>query len=78
MEKLVVSPVEAAKLLQTRPDRIRNLCQSGEIIHYKDGRNIKIPVKALEEYVMDRAKSSTSVSLQATAELWECGRPAIS
>lgn len=60
MEKLVVSPVEAAKLLQTRPDTIRLLCKSSEIIHYKDGRNIKIPVKALEGYVMEKAKSSTS------------------
>jgi excisionase family DNA binding protein len=58
MEKLVVSPCEAAKMLATRPDNIRKLCESGEISHYKVGRNIKIPVKILEEYVIRKAKEN--------------------
>lgn len=57
MEKLVVSPVEAARLLATRPDTIRKLCEAGEISHYKVGRNIKIPVKILEEYVINKARN---------------------
>ena len=60
MERLVVSPVEAAKMLQTRPDKIRELCKAGEIPHYKDGRNVKIPVEALSQYVMDKAKAFTN------------------
>lgn len=60
MDRLVVSPVEAAKMLQTRPDKIRDLCRNKELIHYKDGRNIKIPVEALSKYVMDRAKKFTT------------------
>lgn len=57
MEKLVVSPVEAAKMLQTRPDTIRELCDNNELLYYKVGRNYKIPVEALKKYVMKTAEN---------------------
>lgn len=56
MDKLVVTPVEAAEMLQTRPSKIRELCDTGELLHYKQGRNIKIPVEVLKRYVYEEAK----------------------
>lgn len=56
MDKLVVTPVEAAEMLQTRPSKIRELCDAGVLLHYKQGRNIKIPVEVLKQHVYGEAK----------------------
>lgn len=56
MDKLVVTPVEAAEMLQTRPSKIRELCDAGVLLHYKQGRNIKIPVEVLKQHVYEEAK----------------------
>ena len=57
MERLIVTPEEAGKMLRIRPATIRELCDMGEIAHYKVGRYYKIPVEALKKYVHDRAYS---------------------
>ena len=63
MDKLVVTPVEAAEMLQTRPSKIRELCDAGVLLHYKQGRNIKIPVEVLKQYVYEEAKYYTEVNV---------------
>lgn len=63
MDKLVVTPVEAAEMLQTRPSKIRELCDAGVLLHYKQGRNIKIPVEVLKRYVYEEAKYYTEVNV---------------
>ena len=56
MERLVVTPREAAKMLFASLDTVNAKCHSGEIPAYRDGRNWKIPIAGLEEYVVDKAK----------------------
>ena len=61
MQRMVCTPMEASKALATSPDTIRELIQSGEIPAYKQGRNYKIPVRLLENYIAERAIKETKV-----------------
>lgn len=59
MERLVLTPSEAAKALVTSPDKVRELIQSGELPAYRQGRNFKVPISLLEEYIANRAIKET-------------------
>lgn len=61
--KLIYTPKEAAEALNTSQQKIRNLCESGEIISYRQGVNWKIPVDGLKEYVMCRGRMESSTRL---------------
>ena len=56
MEKLIMTPTETAKALQTRKETVQRLIEEGQIPAYREGRNWKIPTKALEEYILNRAE----------------------
>lgn len=53
--KLNVSLNEAAKMLGIRSASLQTLVKEGKIPAWKEGRNWKIPVKALEEWNEERA-----------------------
>lgn len=55
MKKIICTPRECAELLCTSLTVIYSLLESGELPAYRQGKNWKIPMKALEDYVMDRA-----------------------
>lgn len=54
--KLVISASECAKVLSTSPNTVQKLLADGEIPAYRQGREWKIPVKALEDYVVAKAQ----------------------
>ncbi|MEG1036588.1 MAG: helix-turn-helix domain-containing protein [Anaerovoracaceae bacterium] len=53
--KIVISACEAAERLATTPNKILVLLKSGDIPAYKEGKNWKVPVRALEEWAVNRA-----------------------
>ena len=55
MERLVVTPQEAAEMLATSPNNIYPLLESGDIPAYRQGSFWKIPVHSLKEYVISKA-----------------------
>lgn len=55
MERLVISANEATTMLNVSHDTMQHWLITGEIPAYRDGRGWKIPVQALNEYVMNRA-----------------------
>lgn len=55
MDRIVFTATEAAEVLGTRPNRIQELLEAGEIPAYKDGRNWKIPCTLLQKFIEDRA-----------------------
>ena len=55
MERLVVTPAEAADMLATSPNRIYTLLESGELPAYRQGSYWKIPVDILKTYVTEKA-----------------------
>ena len=55
MERLVVTPEEAAGMLITSPSEIRRLIHEGELPAYKSGRNFKIVIAQLQQYVERKA-----------------------
>lgn len=59
MDRLVCTPQQAAEALATRPSKVRELLDRGEIPSYREGRNYKIPISLLEEYVVTRAWKET-------------------
>lgn len=59
MKRLVCTPAEAAEALVTSPDKIRELIQSGELPAYREGRNFKIVISLLQEYIEERAGRET-------------------
>ena len=59
MDRLICTPQEAAEALATRPAKVRELLDRGEIPAYKEGRNYKIPIVLLEEYIVTRAHKET-------------------
>lgn len=59
MERLICTPAEAAEALATRPSKVRELLDHGDIPAYKEGRNYKIPIKLLENYIAERAYKET-------------------
>lgn len=59
MKRMICTPVEAAEALATRPAKVRELLDRGEIPAYKEGRNYKIPIVLLEDYIVERAQKET-------------------
>lgn len=59
MEQLVVSANTARQMLGISPNKMKELLETGEIIAYKSGSAWKIPVRALEEYVLAKARKET-------------------
>ena len=57
MERLVVTPQEAAEMLATSPNNIYTLLESGEIPAYKQGSYWKVPVRSLEQFVITMANA---------------------
>ena len=57
MERLVVTPQEAADMLSTSPNNIYPMLESGELPAYQVGSYWKIPVHSLKEYVISKAQS---------------------
>lgn len=55
MEKIVLTPNEAAELIRISPNDIYSLITSGDIPAYREGRNWKIPKTLLVRYVEERA-----------------------
>lgn len=59
MDVLVVSAAEAAKMLSIKAATLHEELETGRLKAYRDGRNWKIPVEALHEYVNTRATNET-------------------
>lgn len=59
MEALVVSPSEAKKMLLISSNRIYEMLEEGELPAYREGKDWKIPVKILQDYVLERAYMET-------------------
>lgn len=55
MEKIVVRAEDAAKMLATSPNRIKEILDSGELPAYRDGKNWSIPITMIHKYAEDRA-----------------------
>lgn len=51
MERLVITPREAAKALKISLHRIYEILEAGEIKAYREGTYWKIPVASLNEYI---------------------------
>ncbi len=56
MERLLIKPMEAAKMLSIGKTTIYELLATGEIPSKRIGRSIRIPAKALEEWIDEGAK----------------------
>lgn len=57
MEKLTLSATETAKVLGISKETTLRLLDFGDIPAIRIGRNWKVPVKALEEWLIERAKA---------------------
>lgn len=60
MNALVVSAAEAATMLKLSKSQILAELEAGSIEAYRDGRNWKIPIVKLEQYVVRRAEEEAS------------------
>jgi len=77
MKALVVSATEASKLLLTDPHTVLKMLDRGELPGYREGRNWKIPLKLLNDYVegraikesMERRKHHEEVQMEQTEVL---------
>ncbi len=56
MEILLIKPMEAARMLSIGKTTIYELLATGEIPSKRIGRSIRIPAKALEEWVEKEAE----------------------
>lgn len=59
MEKMVMTVTDVSKVLSTSVHTIHEQLKAGEIPAYREGRNWKIPVSLLEQYICDRALKET-------------------
>ena len=59
MERLVCTPAEAAEALATSPSKVRELIANGELKAYREGKNFKIVITQLREYIETRATEET-------------------
>lgn len=57
MEKLTLSATETAKLLGISKETTLRLLDFGDIPAIRIGRNWKVPVRSLEEWLIERAKA---------------------
>lgn len=64
MEKLVATPDEAARMLATSPNEIRTLIIRGELPAYKSGRNYKIVISQLQDYIETKALRETKERIE--------------
>lgn len=64
-KRMVISATEAAEILATRQERVLELLYAGEIPAYREGRNWKIPLTALEEYVAERSAAEARARREA-------------
>lgn len=55
MEAIIVRISEAAEMLATSPNRIKELVETGELPAYRDSRNWSIPVSMIHKYAEERA-----------------------
>jgi excisionase family DNA binding protein len=55
---LVVSALEAARMLSLGESRVYKLMRSGELQSYQDGRARRIPVTSVHEYIAKRLAAS--------------------
>ena len=55
MEAIIVRISEAAEMLATSPNRVKELVESGELPAYRDSRNWSIPITMIHRYAEDRA-----------------------
>lgn len=60
MDKLVITPREAATILSTSITTINEQLAAGEIPAYREGRNWKIPKASLNVYIMERAEKEAA------------------
>jgi len=60
MDKLVVTPEEAARMLATSPNTVYELLKDGRLPAFTIGSNWKIPVESLKKYVIDRAENESA------------------
>ena len=56
MNALVVSAAKAATMLKLSKSQVLAELEAGSIEAYRDGRNWKIPIVKLEQYVVRRAE----------------------
>jgi excisionase family DNA binding protein len=68
MEILVYRPEEVSKVLKIGIPTVMDKLHNGEIPAYKDGASWKIPVKTLEEYVIDKALEETKARRKTNEE----------
>lgn len=57
--RLVVSKTEIQKMINTSSENMLRLLEEGKIPAYKVGRDWKVPVACLEEYVIATAIADT-------------------
>lgn len=57
MEKMTISAAETARRLGIRDDTVIWMLECGDIPALRIGRNWLVPVKALEEWLIERAKA---------------------
>lgn len=55
MGAIIVRINEAAEMLATSPNRIKELVEAGELPAYRDSRNWSIPVSMVHRYAEERA-----------------------
>ena len=55
MERMILTASEAAEVLAIDKSKVLKLLAEGEIMAFREGRNWKIPVRLLEEYIEQRA-----------------------
>lgn len=60
MEKMVMTPAEASRVLSTSLETIMRHLANGEIPAYREGRNWKIPIASLQQYICDRAEKEAA------------------
>lgn len=55
MEKIIVRVTEAAEMLATSPNRVKELIREGQLAAFRDGKNWSIPVECVHDYAKVRA-----------------------
>ncbi len=71
MEKLLITPPEAAALIGIGRTRIYDLIARGVIPSIRIGRSVRVPVDALKEWVATRKPEGAAVVTRTSV-----GRPA--
>ena len=56
MERIIIRINDAAEMLCTSPNKIKQLLEEGKLPAYRDGRNWSIPIESVRKYAEDRAE----------------------